>query len=43
MTTVAELCLAVQQADVLQETIGRAYGGNAVVRWLDEFPPPDET
>lgn len=36
MTTVAELDLAVQQADGLQQTISRAYGGNAVVRWFDE-------
>jgi hypothetical protein len=42
MTTVAELDLAVQQADALQETLSRAYGGNAVVRWFDEVDPPDD-
>lgn len=42
MTTVAELDLAVQQADGLQETLSRAYGGNAVVRWFDEVAPPEE-
>ncbi|WP_427134919.1 hypothetical protein [Pseudarthrobacter sp. S9] len=35
MTAVTELDLAVQQADGLQETIARAYGGNGVVRWFD--------
>jgi hypothetical protein len=43
MTTLEELDLAVQQADGLRETISRAYGANAVVRWLDEIAPPDET
>lgn len=42
MTTVAELDLAVKQADGLQETLSRAYGGNAVVRWFDEVEPSDE-
>jgi hypothetical protein len=42
MTTVAELDLAVQQADSLQETISRAYGGNAVVQWFDEVDRPPE-
>lgn len=42
MTTIAELDLAVQQADGLQETISRAYGGNAVVQWFDEVDPPPE-
>ncbi|MDQ1058405.1 hypothetical protein QFZ23_002306 [Arthrobacter globiformis] len=36
MTTIAELDLAVQQADRLQETTSRANGGNAVVQWFDE-------
>jgi hypothetical protein len=43
MTTVEELDLGVQQVDGLQETLSRAYGGNAVVRWFDEVVPPDET
>lgn len=43
MTAVAELDLAEQQAEGLQETISRAYGGNAVVRWFDESARPDET
>jgi hypothetical protein len=42
MTAVAELDLAVQQADALQETISRAYGGNAVVRWFDKVDPAEE-
>lgn len=42
MTAVAELDLAVQQADGLQQTLSRAYGGNAVVRWFDEVGPADE-
>lgn len=42
MTTVAELDLAVQQADGLQETLSRAYGGNVVIRWFDEVEPSDE-
>jgi hypothetical protein len=41
MTTVAELDLAVQQAEGLQETISRAYGGNSVVQWFDEVDPPE--
>ncbi|MHA7297682.1 hypothetical protein [Pseudarthrobacter sp. MDT3-1] len=41
MTVVAELDLAVQQADGLQQTISRAYGGNSVVRWFDEVDPPE--
>jgi hypothetical protein len=41
MTTLAELDLAVQQADGLQETISRAYGGNAVVQWFDKVDPPE--
>jgi hypothetical protein len=43
MTVVAELDLAVQQADGLQQTLSRAYSGNAVVRWFDEVDPPDES
>lgn len=42
MTAVTELDLAVQQADGLQETLSRAYGGNAVVHWFDEVGPADE-
>jgi hypothetical protein len=42
MTTVEELDLAVQQAEGLQETISRAYGANAVVRWFEEVDPSDE-
>ncbi|ACL42133.1 conserved hypothetical protein (plasmid) [Pseudarthrobacter chlorophenolicus A6] len=42
MTTVTELDLAVQQADGLQQTLSRAYGGNAVVRWFDEVEQLDE-
>lgn len=42
MKTVAELDLAEQQADGLQETISRAYGGNAVVRWFDEVDAPEQ-
>jgi hypothetical protein len=40
MAAVAELDLAVQQADGLQETIRRAYGGNTVVRWFDKMNDP---
>lgn len=44
MTAIAELGLAVQQADDLQETISRAYGGSAVVQWLEEAgEAPKET
>ncbi|WP_302647314.1 hypothetical protein [Arthrobacter sp. 24S4-2] len=39
MTAVTELDPAVQQVDALQETISRAYGGNAVVQWFDEVGP----
>jgi hypothetical protein len=39
MTAVAELDLATQQADGLQETLSRASGGNSVVRWFDEVDP----
>lgn len=39
MTTVSELDLAAQQANGLQETLARAYGGNSVVRWLDTTDP----
>lgn len=42
MTAVAELDLARQQAEGLQETISRAYGGNTVVNWFDEVDPPEE-
>jgi hypothetical protein len=35
MTSVAELDLAAQQAEGLQETLARAYGGNSVVQWFD--------
>jgi hypothetical protein len=42
MTTVAELDLAAQQAEGLQETISRAYGGSSVVQWFDEIAPPEE-
>ncbi|SDL53832.1 hypothetical protein [Arthrobacter sp. ok362] len=41
MTAVAELDLAEQQAEGLQETISRVYGGNAVVQWFDEIAPPE--
>lgn len=41
MTTITELDLAVQQAEGLQETISRAYGGNAVVQWFDEADQPE--
>ena len=41
MTAVNELELAAQQADSLQETVSRAYSGNAVVRWFDEVEPPE--
>jgi hypothetical protein len=40
MTLVAELDPAAQQADGLQQTLSRAYGGNTVVRWFDEVAPP---
>lgn len=42
MTAVAELDLAAQQADGLQETMSRAYGGSSVVRWFDEAQEPGE-
>lgn len=42
MTTVAELDLAAQQAEGLQETISRAYGGSSVVQWFDEIAPPED-
>lgn len=42
MTAVSELDLAVQQADGLQQTLSRAYSGNAVVRWFDEVDPVGE-
>jgi hypothetical protein len=42
MTAIEDLDLAVQQADGLQETISRAYGGNAVVQWFDEVEQPGE-
>lgn len=42
MTTVAELDLAAPQAEGLQETISRAYGGSAVVQWFDEVVPPED-
>lgn len=35
MAAVTELDLASQQADGLQQTIARAYGGNSVVSWFD--------
>ncbi len=45
MTAVSELDLAAQEADALQETLGRAYGGSSVVNWLErpapESPEPD--
>jgi hypothetical protein len=41
MTAVAELDLAAQQADGLQETLSRAHGGNSVVRWFDEVDQPE--
>ncbi|MET4097635.1 hypothetical protein [Arthrobacter sp. UYCu712] len=40
MTAVAELDLATQQAEGLHETQSRAYGGSAVVRWVDEMDGP---
>jgi TorA maturation chaperone TorD len=39
MTAVSELDLAAQQANGLQETLARAYGGNSVVRWFDTTDP----
>lgn len=42
MTAVAELDLAQQQAEGLQETISWAYDGNTVVNWFDEVDPPEE-
>ena len=42
MTAVAEPDLARQQADGLQETLSRAYGGSAVVSWVDEVEPPED-
>ena len=36
LTAVTELDLAAQEADALQETLARAYGGSSVVSWLDE-------
>lgn len=36
-TVVEQLDLAVQQAEGLQETLNRAYGGSSVVRWFDEL------
>jgi hypothetical protein len=42
MTTVAELDLAAQQAEGLQETIARAYGGSSVVQWFDEIAPRED-
>jgi hypothetical protein len=35
-TAVEQLDLAAQQAEGLQETLSRAYGGSSVVRWFDE-------
>jgi hypothetical protein len=40
MTAVSELDLAAQEADALQETLSRAYGGSSVVNWL-ERPAPE--
>jgi hypothetical protein len=40
-TVVEQLDLAVQQAEGLQETLSRAYGGSSVVRWFDEEQEPD--
>jgi hypothetical protein len=40
-TVVEQLDLAVQQAEGLQETLSRAYGGSSVVRWFDEEEEPD--
>lgn len=39
LTTVTELDLAAQEADALQETLARAYGGSSVVGWLDAEEP----
>lgn len=39
MTAVTELDLAAQEADALQETLARAYGGSSVVTWLDAEEP----
>ena len=35
-TVVEQLDLAAQQAEGLQETLSRAYGGSSMVRWFDE-------
>jgi hypothetical protein len=42
MTTVAELELAAQQADGLQQTMSRTYGGSSAVRWFDEVQQSGE-
>lgn len=34
-------CEAVQQTDGLLETLSRAYGDNAVVRWFGDVDPAD--
>lgn len=39
LTAVAELDLAAQEADALQETLARAYGGSSVVGWRDAEEP----
>lgn len=45
MAAVSELDLAAQEADALQETLNRAYGGSSVVNWLEtpdlEAPGPE--
>ncbi|MDQ0241445.1 hypothetical protein [Arthrobacter bambusae] len=42
ITAIAELDLAAQQADGLQETISRAHGGSSVVRWFDDVDPDQD-
>lgn len=39
LTAVTELDLAAQEADALQETLARAYGGSSVVSWLEAEEP----
>lgn len=39
MIAVAELDLAAQEADALQETLNRAHGGSSVVNWLETSEP----
>lgn len=39
LTAVTELDLAAQEADALQETLARAYGGSSVVSWTGAEEP----